>query len=415
VAASRPPVTGWPIWGRPLAWLALAAFGPAALLSTPLAGLAVTWLVLLLLAAWTVLMAAFIGALAGAATPVTVWLEMRLRAWVARFAPDPAALWLHWAGQAHRAAVAHHCLDRAAQLGGAEALFQEGLAFLEGGFGAGGQATGAARLRRAAELGHPEAAFRFAEALRTGQGSPRDSAQAEAWYRRSASAGFGPAAAWLAQAYAAGDGVAADPEQARRWAEAAERLRPHPPLSSSLLGHDAAEEDLLIRAGAHAAARVGAAAERVVARRAGRWALGLGAAALACLGLGVVGGLFWVGSSGLHHLPLLMLMPPGLLLGWQAWRLRREGPRTGRDRLREAAEGGDPEAGYRLGMAYRQGSPRLPKDDLAAAQWFRQAAEAGHPGAMEALADAYLGGHGVVRDPREAARWREAAQRDRSR
>ena len=171
----------------------------------------------------------------------------------------------------------------------------------------------------------------------------------------------------------------------------------------------------MIRAGAHAAARVGAAAERVVAYRAGRWALGLGAAALACLGLGVAGGLFWVGSSGLHHLPLLMLAPPGLLLGWQAWHLRREGPRTGRDRLREAAERGDPEAGYRLGLAYRQGSPRLPKDDLAAAQWFRQAAEAGHPGAMEALADAYLGGHGVVRDPREAARWREAAQREQPR
>lgn len=415
MAACRPAVTGWPIWGRPLAWLALAAFGPAALLATPLARLAVTWLVLLLLAAWTVLVAAFIGALARATTPVTVWLELRLRAWVARFAPDPEALWLHWARQAHRQAVAHHCLDRAAQLGGAEALFQEGLAFLEGGFGSGGQATAVARLRRAADQGHPEAAFRLAQALRTGEGSLRNPAQAEAWYRRSASAGFGPAAAWLAQAHAAGDGVAPDEEQARRWAGAAERLRPHPPLSRSLLRHDAGRGDLLIRAGAHAAARVGSAAERVVAHRAGRWALGLGAAALACLGLGVAGGLFWVGSSGLHHLPLLMLVPPGLLLGWQAWRLRREGPRTGRDPLREAAERGDPEAGYRLGLAYRQGSSRLPKDDLAAAQWFRQAAEAGHPGAMEALADAYLGGHGVVRDPREATRWREAAQREQPR
>jgi TPR repeat protein len=107
-----------------------------------------------------------------------------------------------------------------------------------------------------------------------------------------------------------------------------------------------------------------------------------------------------------------MLGPPALMLAWQAWRLRREGPRGGRDRLREAAEGGDPEACYRLGLAYRQGSARLPKDDLSAAVWFRRAAEAGHREAMAALGEAYLGGHGVMRDPREAARWAEASRRE---
>ncbi len=29
-----------------------------------------------------------------------------------------------------------------------------------------------------------------------------------------------------------------------------------------------------------------------------------------------------------------------------------------------------------------------------------------------ALAEAYLGGHGVLRDPRESARWAEAARRE---
>lgn len=411
MAAPPPPVGGWAIWGRPLGWLGLIVFGPLVLLPTPLSVLAVSWIVLVILAGWTLLVAAFIGAVAGAATPVTVWLELRLRAWVARFAPDPGALWLHWARQAHRTALAHRCLEQAARLGGAEALFQEGLVYLEGGFGAGGQGAAQHRLRRAAELGHAEAAFRLAEALRTGDGSPRDPARAEAWYRRAAAAGWGSAAVWLAQAYAHGDGVAPDAERARHWIGVAERLAPHAPPSRSLLRHDAAPEDPLVRAGARAAVQVERAAERVVAHRAGRWALGLGTAALACLALGTVGAFFWTGSSGLHHLPLLMLVPPGLLLGWQAWHLRREGPRPGRDRLRAAAEGGDPEACYRLGLAYRRGSSRLPKDDLAAAQWFRQAAEAGHREAMQALAEAYLGGHGVLRDPREAARWREAAGR----
>ncbi|GLH68126.1 tetratricopeptide repeat protein [Geothrix edaphica] len=412
MAASPAPVEGWAVWARPLGWLALIAFGPLALLPTPLSLLARVWIVLLILGAWTILVAAFIGALAGAATPVTVWLELHLRAWVARFAPDPEALWLHWARQAHRMDQAHRCLDRAVRLGGAEALFQEGLVFLEGGFGAGGQATAVARLRQAAERGHPEAGFRLAEALRTGHGVLRDPAQAAAWYQRAAAAGCGAAAAWLARAHAEGDGVAQDGEQARRWAEAADRLRPHPPLSRSLLRHDAAPEDALIRLGAQVADRVGRAAERVVARRAGRWALGLGTVVLACLALGTAATLFWAGSSGLFHLPLIMLGPPALLLAWQAWRLRREGPRGGRDRLREAAEGGDPEACYRLGLAYRQGSARLPKDDLSAAVWFRRAAEAGHREAMAALGEAYLGGHGVMRDPREAARWAEASRRE---
>ncbi len=410
MAVAPSPVAGWAVWAKPLGWLALIAFGPLALLPTPLAPLAVTWLVLVILGAWVLLVAAFIGAVAGATTPVTVWLEGRLRAWVARFAPDPGALWLHWARQAHRTDMALQCLDQAVRLGGAEARFQEGLAYLEGGFGAGGQATGVTHLRRAAELGHPEAAFRLAEALRTGHGCPRNPAQAEVWYQRAARAGCGPAATRLAHAYAEGDGVVLDAERACHWSEVAERLRPHAPLSRSLLRHDAAPEDVLVRASAQAAARVEAAAGVVVAHRAGRWALGLGATALACLGLGTVGAFFWTGSSGLFHLPLLMLAPPALMLTWQAWRLRREGPRGGRDRLREAAEGGDPEACYRLGLVYQSGSGRLPKDDLSAALWFRRAAEAGHRGAMAALADAYLGGHGVLRDPREAARWREAAR-----
>jgi TPR repeat protein len=411
VAGAPSPVTGWAVWGRPLGWLALIAFGPLALLPTPLSPLAVTWFVLLLLGAWILLVAAFIGAVAGAATPVTVWLEGRLRAWVVRFAPDPEALWLHWARQAHRIAMAQLCLDRAARLGGAEGLFQDGLAYLEGGFGAGGQIAGAERMARAAGLGHPEAAYWHAEALRTGRGCRMDSDAARSWYQRSASAGFGPAAFWLAAAYVAGDGFPVDPDQAQRWSQAAARLSPSAPLSRSLLRHDAAPEDPLIRLGAGVVGSLEAAAERAVAHRGGRWALGVGTALLAGLGLGVPIILFLAGASGLFYLPLLMLVPPGLMLTWQAWQLRREGPQRGRDRLREAAEGGDPEACFQLGLAYQKGTAHLPRDAQSATVWFQKAAEAGHRGAMRALAQAYLSGHGVLRNPREATRWAEEASR----
>jgi hypothetical protein len=254
-------------------------------------------------------------------------------------------------------------------------------------------------MRRAAQLGHPEAAFWLAESLRTGRGCRRDAVEALDWYRRSAAAGFDPAAAWLAQAHALGDGVAADPALARRWSEVAGRLGGPSALSRSPLRHDAAPEDPLVRGGGRVVRHLEATADRAIAHRAGRWALGIGAVLLAGLGLGVVATFFLVGASGLFFLPLLMLGPPGLMLAWQAWRLRREVPSQGRDRLREAAERGEPEACFQLGMAYRRGTPQLPRDEGSATAWFLRAAEAGHREAMAALAQAYLGGHGVIRNP----------------
>ena len=396
-------------WGLGIASLLALILGPLLLFPTPLGKLAEAWAGLLLLVLWGYAAASFVGLMARARTPPLALLERGLRIWVARFAPEPEALWLHWACHAHHPDQAWWCLDRAVRLGGAEAIFQEGLAYLEGGFGPGGAIDGVRRLEQAARQGHPEAAFRFAEALRTGQGTAADPAGAQAWYRRSATAGFGPAAAWLSRAFEAGDGVSADPEEAHRWSAAAARLFPHPPLSRSPLRHDAAPEDPLMRLGGRVAGRVEAAADRVVALQAGRWILLAGAALLAILALFVVGAFFWAGSSGLHHLPLLMLAPPVLVLAWWAWRLRREGPPRRRDRLREAAEAGDVEACYRLGQAFLRGDAHRPKDNLSAVLWFRRAAEAGHREAMRALAEAYRGGHGVVRDPRAAAHWEAAA------
>ncbi len=403
-----PPVSGWPVWGRPLAFLVLILVSPVLLWTTPLSGLAVTWATCLFLAFWVFLVALIIGFMVGSVSGVLSWVEWRLRLWVARFAPNPEALWLHWARHAHYPQMARRCLDRAAQAGGAEALFQEGIVLLEGGFGAGGQSAAVERLRKAAAMGHAEAAFRLGDALRTGLGSVQAAAsEAELWYRRAATKGFGPAAAWLARAYHEGDGVAVDEEQAHHWGGISEQLRPHPDLSRSLLHHTSASEDPLVRWSSLGMLALERGADRLVARRAGRHLVALAALLLALLVLGGLATLFWAGSSAMFHLPLLMMATPVLMLSWQAWRHWRERPRTSRDRLREAAEAGDSEACFQLGLRHRVGGFHQPKDDLSAALWFRKAAEAGHGGAMQAMAEAYLGGHGVVRDPREAARWAE--------
>lgn len=50
-----------------------------------------------------------------------------------------------------------------------------------------------------------------------------------------------------------------------------------------------------------------------------------------------------------------------------------------------AAEQGNPQAQYNLGVAYKRGGV-LPKDDDKAEEWWRKAAEGGHSGAQRALA-----------------------------
>lgn len=400
-------------WIKAMAALGLILFLPFLLLKTPLAPLARLWGGLWTLSLFLFFMAMLLGAMVGVELPPLVWLEGHVRGWVARFSKDPEALWLHWARHAHYPAMARTYLDRAVLLGGREAAFQESLVFLEGGMGAGGQRAGVERLRLAALRGHAEAAFRLAEALRTGHGQVvRDTNEAETWYRRSATLGHGPAAAWLAHAYQTGDGVAVDEAQAREWAAAAQRLLPHPEASHSLLRHEAGPQDPLVGMARSLIQGAETTADQVIAHRSGRWLLLLGAGGMALVALYVTGTIFWAGSAGLFHLPLFMASPLVLMLAWQAYQLRKEGPRRGRDRLRQAAEAGDPEACYQLGLAHRKGGPHLSKDDLTAAIWFRKAAETGHRGAMEAMAEAYLGGHGVMRDPRESAKWAEAARRE---
>jgi hypothetical protein len=400
-------------WALGLGALALIVVGPLLLLPTPLARVAEAWATVLFLALWALMVALVIARLLWSTTAVFTWLERRLRRWVACFAADSAGLWLHWTRRAHRTEMAHWCLQQAVAVGGSEAQFQYGLIFLEGGFGPGGQAAAAGWFRRAADQGHPEAAFRLAEVLRTGAGQiVPDRAEAESWYLRSAGLGYGPAAVWLAHAYGLGDGVPPDDARAKHWSEQAERLRPHPELSRSVLRHDAAPEDPLARLAVRTVHGLESLAARGMDYRAGRWGLLLGALILGVVLLGTFGWLFWAGSSSLVHMPLLMTVALLLLLGWQTRPLWADRPRSGRDRLLEAAEAGDPEACHRLGLAYRQGSSARPRDDFSAALWFRKAAEQGHREAMLALSDAYLGGHGVLRDRREAARWAEAAGRE---
>ncbi len=81
--------------------------------------------------------------------------------------------------------------------------------------------------------------------------------------------------------------------------------------------------------------------------------------------------------------------------------------------LREAAEKGDPQAAYRLGMAYANGEG-LSLNYIDASVWIMQAAKAGLAIAQRTLGWLYANGLGVAPDDQQAAHWylEAAAQGD---
>jgi TPR repeat protein len=73
-----------------------------------------------------------------------------------------------------------------------------------------------------------------------------------------------------------------------------------------------------------------------------------------------------------------------------------------------AAQKGDPQAAYYLGMMYQNGMS-VARDMKSAAHWLQFAANRQTPAAMYALAKLYLSGDGVKRDEQAARRWIEKA------
>ena len=71
---------------------------------------------------------------------------------------------------------------------------------------------------------------------------------------------------------------------------------------------------------------------------------------------------------------------------------------------REAATHGDARAQFEFGVRILNSVGNIP-DYAEAAEWFRKAAEQGHPGAQAALGFLYHRGHGVPQADVEAYKW----------
>ena len=79
-------------------------------------------------------------------------------------------------------------------------------------------------------------------------------------------------------------------------------------------------------------------------------------------------------------------------------------PQDSGDALRRDAERGDPQAQYKLGLAYDVGVG-APQDLAQAAAWYERAAEQGHAGAQFSLGLMYANGRGVPQDLVRAHMW----------
>ncbi len=107
-------------------------------------------------------------------------------------------------------------------------------------------------------------------------------------------------------------------------------------------------------------------------------------------------------------IPVISLI--ALLSCW-IWRPAHEAPRSYYIGRIEAAEGGNADAQYHLGLHHHFGDQSVSKDGEEAMRWYRKAAEQGHPKATLNLGQAYGRGWGVPKDQEEAAVWyRKAAE-----
>lgn len=89
----------------------------------------------------------------------------------------------------------------------------------------------------------------------------------------------------------------------------------------------------------------------------------------------------------------------------QAAKATRQGDYPAEHRvLGRAAERGDSQAQFLLGLRYSRGVG-VPMDEAEAVRWYRRAAEQGHSGAQLQLGASYADGRGVTRDEAEAMRW----------
>ena len=224
-------------------------------------------------------------------------------------------------------------------------------------------------IRRAADQGDAEAQFEMGGTYSAGAGVPQDYAEAARWYTRAADQGYVDAQFLLWLYHHEGRGVPKDPVEAARWLRmAAEQGHADAQFKLGMLyvEGDGVPQD---------------------ATEAVKW-------------------LRRAGQQG-HAQTLEMFGDTLDELDATLEDVGGGSETQGDARLNQligAAESGDAEAQYGLGLKYGLGEG-VEKDYAESTRWYRMAAEQGHAGGQYILGSAYETGSGVERDFNEALRW----------
>ena len=104
----------------------------------------------------------------------------------------------------------------------------------------------------------------------------------------------------------------------------------------------------------------------------------------------------------------MKFLPAVVCLGCSLTAWGQEQAKPGLDETRSAAEQGDADAQYNLGLRYHYGEG-VPQDDAEAVKWWRLAAEQGDATAQRNLGLMYRDGEGVLKDYAEAVKWSSLA------
>ncbi len=264
--------------------------------------------------------------------------------------------------------------------------------------------------RSAAEQGVPGAMCRMGEILAGGEGEPKDTARAAEWFRKAAEQGHTLAQFRLAYLYYTGDGLPLHRKKAAEWfRKAAERDHA---VACYNLGLMYLQGDGLPQDRAQALAWFSRAAEQGHPE--------------ACYHLGLMYERGDGPAPDAHKAARWLLKAANQGLQEAVEALRRDALRTAcADNLRQSderaeyqallrrAQDGEADAQHQLGAALENGDFDRQKDEAQAAQWYRKAAEQGHPAAQLRLARMCEDGTGVPQDKAEAAEWyRKAAEQD---
>lgn len=265
-------------------------------------------------------------------------------------------------------AVEADMIDSAARRGSASAQVLLAVIYLNGMAGHTRDEARAARwFERAAQQGNDYAQKMLADLYASGRGVPQNLRLAADWREKAAKRGNAQAQYLLGKMYLEGAGVQPDPARARYWLNRA-----------ATEGDNADAQTLLSKMQAEGkGSTLPAPTDNLLAQSAERGYAD--AAQLAQM----------LEAFGYKLKESLYQRPPD---------------------LEKLARDGDVDAQYQLGLRYEAGTHDLPQDSGKALAWFRQAAQGGHPMAMQSLALSYRNGlNGVAVDPKAARYWNEKA------